>query len=708
MKIDLSNVVPLSVEVREALDKRVGREAVKLPAPDLGAAEAQLREEAVKLNLDVSKIRLEADGEIRRCPEAGKGKHDDAGWYVAREFKGVIYGTVGNWRTGVYGHWCSRNESMLSEEFFAERRRQQERDKARVAEMKRQAGVKVAASLAHLPEAGDDHPYLVKKGVKAHGLRLDGDKLVIPVCDIEGTVISQQTIDPKGGKLFAYGASAVGMHVIGEPSDNVVLAEGYATGASIHEAIGCRVYVVFSAANMVKLVEEIAAYEGKPVFLAADHDKVNAATGKKAGVEAATAAAEKVSGTVIIPDREGEDWNDVARRSRYDLIENFQDLQPLFRDFKWTEEEEAAITPTDFVYGHHYARTFSSLTVAESGLGKSLLILTEAVAMATGRNLLGIKPEKRVRVCYYNAEDPMDMVRARVYAVCRLHGIDPRELEGWLLLQSGRLFDIELVGNDHGKPRLIEASYMALERFVREREVDVLIFDPLANMHSADETNEVFRIMGKRVNRLASRCNIAVEIVHHTRKSANGAPKDIEDSRGGGALVGTVRPARVLNKMQNPAEYGLESGRPYFCISGGDKTNISAGDDKDVWFEKVAVKLLNGDHIVACRRWDPPDSFSGVTTAHLDEVKRRIRSADPDECRQSPQSEGWWGLIVADVIEAGDARPQKVGGDAAVHRRVKKICETWIRNGQFEVQKVKAKNKGGEVPVVFVKEDADE
>jgi hypothetical protein len=85
-----------------------------------------------------------------------------------------------------------------------------------------------------------------------------------------------------------------------------------------------------------------------------------------------------------------------------------------------------------FYYGRHYVPTFVSVTVAPGGVGKSSLSLVEAIAMVTGRDLLGVRPRKRLRVWVWNGEDPVDELRRRISAICLHYKIDPDELDGWL------------------------------------------------------------------------------------------------------------------------------------------------------------------------------------------------------------------------------------------------------------------------------------
>jgi len=95
------------------------------------------------------------------------------------------------------------------------------------------------------------HPCLLAKRIKAHGIRCSGDRLLIPVKDAAGHLHGIQAIGPDGSKRFNTGASLVGhFHLIGTPTRRLYLCEGYATGATIHEATGAAVAVAFHAGNL--------------------------------------------------------------------------------------------------------------------------------------------------------------------------------------------------------------------------------------------------------------------------------------------------------------------------------------------------------------------------------------------------------------------------------------------------------------------------
>jgi putative DNA primase/helicase len=112
-----------------------------------------------------------------------------------------------------------------------------------------------------------------------------------------------QFIDPKGGKKFLTGTKKKGsFHFIGE-LDHVkpvlLLAEGYATAASIHMALKYPVLVCFDAGNLQPVAE---AWKKRlphvDIIICGDND---AKTKGNPGLTKAKAAAKAVNGRFVIP-----------------------------------------------------------------------------------------------------------------------------------------------------------------------------------------------------------------------------------------------------------------------------------------------------------------------------------------------------------------------------------------------------------------------
>ncbi|MFI0846578.1 DUF927 domain-containing protein [Mesorhizobium sp. IMUNJ 23232] len=257
------------------------------------------------------------DGALHRFP-TNKRSDDDAGWYTLFS-DGVPAGAFGCWRSGISQTWCAIDQKTLSD---TERRAVSERlaairaeREAAVAQDHANARERAARIWEAARDAMPDHPYLTRKGVGAHGIRQNGDRLIVPVRDGGGMLHGLQFIAADGSKRFLKGMAKSGhFHLIGEPGDLIVIAEGYATAASVFEATGYPVAVAFDADNLGRAAETIRSmWPAVHVMIAGDND----ASG--IGQSKALAAARLTGGVAVIPATTG-DWNDIGIAEGSDTI----------------------------------------------------------------------------------------------------------------------------------------------------------------------------------------------------------------------------------------------------------------------------------------------------------------------------------------------------------------------------------------------------
>lgn len=359
----------------------------------------------------------------------------------------------------------------------------------------------------------------------------------------------------------------------------------------------------------------------------------------------------------------------------------------------WQEINPLTLPRREFVYGNHYIRRFASVTVAPGGLGKSTLVLAEMLAIATGRPILGITPTKRERVVYYNAEDPTEEIDRRVLAICALHGICQKELVGWFYRSSGRDKDIILAAGENGE--IAEPVFEYIEKWALSVNPGVFAFDPLANMTESPETNDVFRRLGKRISRMADTLNCSIEIVHHTRK-LNGREAEIEDSRGGGALIGAVRAGRVLNPMtpDEAVRAGLDTHIDHFRIEAAGKNNLSRPAPNAIWFQRIGVDLPNGDQVAAPKLWAWPDAFDGVSADDARRVQVAVAEMEGAPPRESSQAKAWVGHLIGRILGFDT-------DDKAERERVKQIVKAWVKSGVLLIEEARDSRTGRDVKVVL-------
>jgi len=181
--------------------------------------------------------------------------------------------------------------------------------------------------------------YLERKGLppgKLYGARVsESGNLVVPMQDGDGKVWGLQVIygDPaikakkgrdkdftppgliKKGHWFQIGSPIAG--------GIVLLCEGFATGASLHEATGLPVVVAFDAGSLLPVASAIRKrYRGVRVLVCADDDYM---TDPNTGVQAAQAAALAIDGAYVVPSFPVERSTDKAKKGPTD----FNDLHVL-------------------------------------------------------------------------------------------------------------------------------------------------------------------------------------------------------------------------------------------------------------------------------------------------------------------------------------------------------------------------------------------
>ena len=241
------------------------------------------------------------DGVIHRFSTSGKPTHKN-GWYMLHT-DGIAAGAFGDWREGFTQNWCSKADTTMTE---AERIAHRERVKAmqcqREDDLAQRQQLAAADALKRWTAAipCTQHDYLTRKGIQPHGAKIEGDKLLIPMRDTAGTVRSLQTITPDGTKMFMSGGRVKGCYFgIGKPKSALIVCEGFATGASIHECTGHAVAVAFNAGNLEAVAVALRTkYPALKIIIAADDDHQ---TPGNPGMTKATAAVQATGATLAVP-----------------------------------------------------------------------------------------------------------------------------------------------------------------------------------------------------------------------------------------------------------------------------------------------------------------------------------------------------------------------------------------------------------------------
>lgn len=259
---------------------------------------------------------------------------------------------TGKVRIGTLIHLAMQRGFKLGEfqpvsDFVKEERRIR-REKAEAESKKEEMVIadrqeKKAVEAKELFESLEDctaHPYTNKKEVSCFGLKsgswtykedgelkVESNALIMPLMTFENGIVSVQAIFADGNKKMMGGAIKSGaFHVIGDQTDVVVIGEGYATCATIHEATGLQVFVALDAGNLIKVAKAVRENRiNARIIIAADNDQYKKSnTGLKSAVKAAC----MVDADIVYPifrdlSTRPTDFNDLAHLEGLDEVKGY-------------------------------------------------------------------------------------------------------------------------------------------------------------------------------------------------------------------------------------------------------------------------------------------------------------------------------------------------------------------------------------------------
>jgi putative DNA primase/helicase len=475
---------------------------------------------------------LFGSGEIERFDTPDCKRGDKAGWAVFYSEDGFAAGAFGSWRNGGKHTWSSHNGPEAVKK-MAEAVKKGVDVRLR---LHGEARKKANDLWDRSPEAKGDHPYLVRKGVKVHGIRQDRDQLLIPMRDIKGVIHSLQEIYPDGKKKNLPDGAVTGhFHTIFGDKKITYLCEGYATGASIHAATGSRVIVSFDRNNLVAVSKILT--DQRPAGATTGYDRlvVAADNDHKTNGNPGLKAARDTGLPYVFPEGiQGTDFNDMALEKGLDAVRlrlcppksKFE--KRLICSDQLHDKFEESLRLSFLIKDILPESSGLVLIYGAPGSFKSFSALDIALSIATGKDW----HNHQVKSCpvLYLAAEGQSGVLKRIEAWRKYWGI---ELENFNLLPMPCLIDNPAELNE----------LMDLMKIIRPR---VIFLDTLARSMLGDENSTLD--MGKVViacDRIREEIGAMVILIHHTGKD------ETKGARGAIALTGATDTAfRILLKKE--------------------------------------------------------------------------------------------------------------------------------------------------------------
>lgn len=474
-----------------------------LPQPKIpDSPESQLRKEMMNAGLTPPE-HIYLDGKIHRFNSGTKGSpgHSKPGWYCAFG-DGIPSGRFGCWRSGIEVTFrADMGRQYTAEEEIIHQRRMSEAKAIRDAELERShdiAANTVEKIWTECQAASNEHPYLVRKGIKVNGARITGDgRLIVPLYHADGSLASLQYISHDGTKLYHPGGQTGGKYwMIGTDDEPgaLYIAEGFATAATIYEVTSRPCIVAYSASNIVPVTgilrERYGA--GRKLIIIADND----ASG--VGQKYADQASAKYGATVIMPPDQG-DANDYVQAGG-DL---YSLLHPKVEQWLIPANEFCAQpSPVSWLVKGWLQDQALIMVHGPSGGGKTFIVLDWCLRMASGiTEWMGNKVRNGTVI--YLAGEGHHGLRGRIAAWKQHHQV--QSIDMWLSRD----------GCDLNTP----SGYQRVVDNIREikNRPSLIIVDTLHRFLMGDENSaQDAKSMLDACNALMNEFKCSVGLVHHT------------------------------------------------------------------------------------------------------------------------------------------------------------------------------------------------
>jgi len=437
-------------------------------------------------------------------------------------------------------------------------------------------------------------PYLETKRVKAYeGIRgyefkSNGERVIlIPVMNCHNETLSLQIIKENGDKQFLKGTEKKGNFFRIKGNENTFLCEGYATGASIHEATGGTVYVAFDSGNLSHVINAIGKKHSE-IILCADNDHKKE---ENAGLNKAKSACLQYDNVKLAypVGIEGSDFNDMMIEKGLDAVKN------RIAEAKRPDKEDAPKEPpkqNEFILKRASdleKKIFPEIKWVVPGIipegcclfagkpkmGKSIFALNIALAITTGAPALGNLTVEKGSALYLSLDDTSER-RLQERISTMLQGDDfPENL--YYTTAVNRMDKGGLQALEHAIKSIPDLRLVIIDTLQR--------FRPLDAKKSGNSTlyTEDYNMLSE-LNDMAIQHNMAILLVTHTRKAE---AEDIFDM-----ISGSLGLTAAVDTIMMLTRDSRSGGQPVLSIRGRDVEEnqfaLSQEKERKMW-------VINGE-----------------------------------------------------------------------------------------------------------------
>ncbi len=556
---------------------------------------------------------LITDGTLQRFDIGKKG--NKAGWYIFHLHNDFASGVIGNWKTGLKQNWCSKSDHELSagEKEKLQVQRKIDREKRQALQEKIQGEAKSKANFIwnNAKPADQGHLYLKTKNVAPHDTRQSRGSLVIPVSDKDGVIHTLQFITPGNEKRFLFGGKKKGCSFTIQGDSNLIICEGFSTGASIHQATGSTVIVAFDCGNLESVARVVRRQcPDSNITIAADNDRF---TTDNPGIKDAQKAGRAINANVTWPDFSNisggddpdnklTDFNDLATVAGSDIVSE-QLENPLTKkktilppqgpeDTNFKLKIHSRPTALEYILSIGdqglIAKGIVGVLSATGGTGKSFFLLSLAMVAASGKNFGPIHAPKPLNTLVVCAEDSQDELVRRTWDICG--GVFPEKFHALSIYgEMGPLLKLE-----GGAPVLGEAYHWLDATIAKHHGLELLVLDPMSRLFGLDENNNAHAtaFIQALESLVKKHGDMTIIFSNHTSKDRSGQISQ-NMSRGASALVDGCRWQAGLVRMDKKTADYYEIDKPrQYVIFDTPKNNYAAEMPSQLFFRRTDTGVL--------------------------------------------------------------------------------------------------------------------
>lgn len=284
-----------------------------------------------------------------------------------------------------------------------------------------------------------------------------------------------------------------------------------------------------------------------------------------------------------------------------------------------------ALKPRPWVLHRYLLRQEVTALIAPGGVGKSLVQLMTAVFLATGQDMFGFKnmEARPLKSVIYNAEDSLDEMSMRLYAICTALNIDANMVIPKIMLISGKTHMRLRLVNGGQQPSINEEAFRLLIDAARDPDVGMCGLDPLNKLHTVNGIDNIaMTYVMEQLETLAELTNVALLVSHHTSKpnlaSSATYAGNADSAQGASAIKDSVRIMMTLMAPsdEDASRFALTGQERRLYLRMDDaKMNRALATDETLWLRKVPVKLWNGEEVGGLDRADMNDRVKALQQA---------------------------------------------------------------------------------------------